>query len=200
MRSRIGKETMNVEEHLGERIGAYLDGELDAPERAALERELDARPELRQLALDLQSVDREARSQEPPIVSSREWAGVLDAVLSRARASSPASALEDPALPLETALESRVIDLRSTRARRGRAAIPVAAAAALVAAVILTAALGIFPTSTPADRDRVAGNPNPTEKRVAELRADDEGAATDDGARDSDEEPIETTPPGDADF
>ncbi|HLU50226.1 MAG TPA: zf-HC2 domain-containing protein [Planctomycetota bacterium] len=177
---------MNTEDA---RIGAYVDGELDASERAEVEAWLESNPEMRDLARDLRSLDRVTRGAEPSPVEPREWRTMLENVLLRASAADAETirAAREDGLPLDEREDSTIAPRASTTekilvhpAARRRALVPLAVAAA---AAMLVGGFVLFgperldrsgTTSTPPVAEVPAENPR---ERVAELeeeRAADE--------------------------
>ena len=67
-------------EEFSKLIGPYLDGELSAEEREKVENCLADSAECRQLASELEELDRVARGDSPPAVSDDEWQEVLSSV------------------------------------------------------------------------------------------------------------------------
>ena len=67
-------------EEFSKLIGPYLDGELSAEEREKVENCLADSAEFRQLASELEELDRVARGDSPPAVSDDEWQEVLSSV------------------------------------------------------------------------------------------------------------------------
>ena len=67
-------------EEFSKLIGPYLDGELSAEEREKVENCLADSAECRQLASELEKLDRVARGDSPPAVSDDEWQEVLSSV------------------------------------------------------------------------------------------------------------------------
>lgn len=71
--------TMSREE-FSKLIGPYLDGELSVAEREKVEKYLADSADYRQLASDFEKLDRIARADTPPPVSTEEWQEVLSSV------------------------------------------------------------------------------------------------------------------------
>ena len=67
-------------EEFSKLIGPYLDGELSAEEREKVENCLADSAECRQMASELEELDRVARGDSPPAVSDDEWQEVLSSV------------------------------------------------------------------------------------------------------------------------
>ncbi len=67
-------------EEFSKLIGPYLDGELSTEDRQAVENCLAGSADCRQLAADLEKLDRVARGDSPPTVSDDQWQGVLASV------------------------------------------------------------------------------------------------------------------------
>ena len=67
-------------EEFSKLIGPYLDGALSAEEREKVENCLADSAECRQLASELEELDRVARGDSPPAVSDDEWQEVLSSV------------------------------------------------------------------------------------------------------------------------
>jgi anti-sigma factor RsiW len=74
-----------VESAKGERVGAYVDGELPPSEREGVEELLRKEPECRDVAENARWLDQLAGRERPPLVTVAEWARVKEAVLERAK-------------------------------------------------------------------------------------------------------------------
>jgi anti-sigma factor RsiW len=118
-------------------LSAYLDGELDAPTRAAVEARLSASAPWRAVLTDVEAARDALRALPPVDLTADQWARLFAAVAADVPAPSPARP------PGRVSMLRRGLHQRSVRWIGTGAA--VAAAAAIVAAVVLPGQQDVTP-------------------------------------------------------
>ncbi len=118
-------------------LSAYVDGELDAPTRAAVEARLAESAAWREVLADVEGARNALRALPPVDLTAEAWARVVAAVAADEPAPSP------PPAPPRVSMLRRGLHQRSVRWIG--AAAGVAAAAVIVAAVVLPGRQNVTP-------------------------------------------------------
>ena len=118
-------------------LSAYVDGELDAPTRAAVEARLAESAAWREVLADVEAARNALRALPPVDLTAEAWARVVAAVAADEPAPSP------PPAPPRVSMLRRGLHQRSVRWIG--AAAGVAAAAVIVAAVVLPGRQNVTP-------------------------------------------------------